>query len=180
MTYKEAINMRKNLDSVNQVNGASARFLYAVSRNKDHLDSVIKHLNKTVEASKDIQEYRKEIEKINLKHSLKDEDGSVQYTNIPMPNGMQRRAFKKIVGEGNPESEYEKEVAKLEKKFDKQISEHEAKIKKYEEMLDSDIPDGDLRLFMIDLDIVPDGLHPKAMDGIMPFIKEEVQQASKE
>jgi predicted AlkP superfamily phosphohydrolase/phosphomutase len=180
MTYKEAVTMRKNLDAVNQVAGTSARFLYAVSRNKDHLDSVIKHLNKTVEASKDIQEYRKEIEKINLKHSLKDEDGSVQYTNVPMPNGMQRRAFKKIVGEGNPDSEYEKEVAKLEKKFDKQISEHEARIKKYEEMLDSDIPADDLRLFMIDLDIVPDGLHPRAMDGIIPFIKEEVQQTSKE
>ena len=180
ITYKEAITMRKNLDMVNQVAGSSARFLYAVSRNKDHLDSVIKHLNKTVEQTKEIQEYRKEIEKINLKYALRGEDGSVEYTNVPMPNGMQRRAFKKIIGEGNPMSPYEMEVTELEKKYDQQISEHEAKIKKYDELLDSEIPDGDLRLFMIDLDIVPDGLHPRAMDGIIPFIKEVVTQASKE
>lgn len=180
MTYKEAVNMRKNLDMVNQVNGASARFLYAVSRNKDHLDSVIRHLNKTVEQTKDIQEYRKEVEKINQKHALKDEDGSVQYTNVPMPNGMQRRAFKKIVGEGNPNSDYEKEITELESRYDEQIREHEAKIKKYDEMLESEIPDGDLRLFMIDLDIVPDGLHPRAMDGVLPFIKEVVPETTKE
>lgn len=170
ITYKEAITMRKNLDSINQVNGASARFLYAVSRNKDHLDSVIKHLNKTVEATKEIQEYRKEIEKINLKYALRDDDGSVQYTNIPMPNGMQRRAFKKIVGEGNPTSFYEQEVTELEKRFDADIKDHEGKIRKYEELLDTEIPDDDLRLFMIDLDIIPDGLHPKAMDAIIHFI----------
>ena len=172
MTYKEAIVMRQNLNQINQVNGTSAKFLYAVSRNKDHLDSLIKHLNNTIEQSDDIRAYRNEVDKLNEVHAFRNEEGEIEYVNVPGPGGQQRRAFKKIVGQNNPESDYEKSIARIEKKYAIAIKNHEEKIASYEKMLDNDITEGELRLFMIDLDIVPDGINPKAMDGLLPFIRQ--------
>lgn len=172
MTYKDAIVMRQNLNHITQSNGSSAKFLYAISRNKDHLDSLIKHLNKIVEQSDEIRAYRREVDKLNEFHALRNEEGDIEYVNMPGPGGNPRKAFKKIIGEHNPESEYEKTLAKIDKKYADAIKLHEQKIESYEKMLDNDIPEGELRLFMIDLDIVPDGLNPKAMDGCLAFIKQ--------
>ena len=171
MTYRDILIMRMNLDQVNAIDGTNPRFTYAVSRNKARLDSIIKHLDGIKKPSEDIEEFWRKLDEINKAHAETDESGTVQYTNIQI-DGQIKKAYKKVVGEGNPDSKYTKAVDKLREKYKAQIEQYEDQVKAYNKILDDEVPDDDFRKFMIDLDIVPAGLNPRAMDGCFPFIKE--------
>lgn len=170
MIYREVIKMKANLDKVNFIEGADPKFGYAVARNKAKAESIIRAMDKTREPSEGIQKYREELDKLNLKYAEKDTDGSVGYVTINTPSGSSR-AFRKIIGDGNPGSEYGKALEALKKKYQKDIDEHEAKLKTYTQLLDKEVPAEDFRMLMIDLDIVPKGLNPAGHDGCLEFIK---------
>jgi len=177
MTYREVLIMRKNLDEVNPIEGVNVKFLYAVSKNKEKLDSIIKHLDGLKKPSDEINEFWKKLDELNTKYAEVDETGTVVYSTA-MVNGEPRKAYKKVIGEGNPDSKYTKEVEKLREKHKKAIDAYEEAIRRYNTMLDNELEEdgcdkGTYRKHMIDLDIVPAGLHPKAMDGCLPFIKDE-------
>jgi hypothetical protein len=171
MTYREILVMRNNLDLVDTIRDANPKFLYAVAKMKARLDSIMKTLDSLKKPSEKIQEFWQKLDEINKKHAETDESGTVLYTSVTM-DGQHRKAYKKVIGEGNPESKYTKEVDKLKEKYKSEIDEYEANVKKYNAMLDEKLPDGELRMHFIDLDIVPAGLNPKAMDGCLPFIKD--------
>jgi hypothetical protein len=164
--------MKNNLDKVNFIEGADAKFGYAVARNKARAESIIRAMDKTREPSNELNEYRKELDKINLKYAQKDPDGTVGYVMLNSHGGSVR-AYRKIVGDGNPDSEHGKEIAALKVEYSAVIKEFEAKTKTYEELLNKDIPEDDFRKLIIDLEIVPAGLHPDAMSGCLEFIKEQ-------
>ena len=174
MTYRDILIMRMNLDQVNAIDGTNPKFIYAVSRNKARLDSIIKGINEIKKPSEDIEEFWRKFDETNKKHAETDESGTVQYTTIQL-DGQEKKAFKKVIGEGNPESKYSKELAKLRDEYKDQLEKYEGQIKSYNKMLDEEVPADDFRKFMIDLEIVPAGLNPKAMDGCLPFIKEVEQ-----
>jgi len=171
MTYRDILIMRQNLDSVNAIDGTNPRFTYAVSRNKAKLDSIIKILDGMKKPTAQIEEFWQKLDELNKKHAEMDESGTVIYTTVPV-NGEMKKAYKKVIGEGNPTSTYSKEVDKLKKEYKADIDKFDAAIKAYNEHLDTEVPDGDYRKFMIDLEIVPTGLSPRGMDGCLPFIKE--------
>lgn len=175
MTYRDVIVMRRNLDQVNPLEGTNAKFLYAVSKNKAKLDSIIKHLDNTKKPSDEMVKYWEKLDEINKKFAETDESGTVLYTNISV-EGQTRKAYKKVVGEGNPDSKYTKEIEKLKEKFRADLDKYEAAIKKYNELLEEEVEEfktGEKRFHMIDLEIVPSGLNPLAMDGCLPFIKDQ-------
>lgn len=172
MTYRDILTQERNLGFVNQIDGSNPRFGYGVSRNKDHISSITKHLSKEREPSKEITEYWEELDKLNTKYAEIDDTGTVIYVTVDLGGGQSQRGFKKVIGEGNPLSKYSQELEKLKKSHKAALDAHEAKMKAYNEMLDDELPEGEYRKFMIDLDIVPAGLHQKAMDGCYPFIKE--------
>lgn len=179
MTYKDIIIMRRNLDFVEQTKEADPKFLYAVSKMKRRADSIIETLNSIKKPSEKIEEYWKKFDELNKKFAEKDDTGTVIYTTIPV-GGQQRKAFKKVIGEGNPNSNYEHECDALKDEYKNDIDIQESKNKKYNEMLDVVVPKDEFRLHMIDIDIVPNGIHPLAMDGIIWFIKEDEQEVNKE
>jgi hypothetical protein len=168
MTYNDLIEMRNNLDQVNNIEGANAKFVYAVAKNKRRLDQIIKDLDKMIEPTEELTEYRKAIEKINQEFAEKDLDGTVGYTFDPKYG----RMYRKIVGIGNPESAYSRKIEKLKEKYKNAIDEHEKKVKSYTDLLKEDVPEDEYRKHMIDLDIVPNGLNPVGMSGCLEFIKD--------
>lgn len=171
MTYRDLLIMRSNLDHVNTTDGTSAKFLYAVCRNKARLDSIIKTLESLKKPSEAIEEFWRKLDEINKKFAETDESGTVEYTNQNV-NGEMRKAYKKVIGEGNPTSPYSKEVDVLKEKYKTDIDKFEDGAKRYNKMLDEEVAEGDYRIFWIDFDIVPAGLSVRAMDGCLPFIKE--------
>ena len=168
MTYLEVIEMRDNLNKVNYIEGANARFLYAVAINKAKLEVIIKAMNIVVEPTPDILFYQKELDRINLRYAEKDQDGTVGYVIHPTFG----RAFRKIVGDGNASSPYMKEVASLKETFSEEIARQEAKNRTYKDLLKMDLPAEEFQPLKIDLEIVPAGLHPLGMQGCISFIKE--------
>ena len=171
MTYRDILIMKNNLDLVNTIEGTNPKFLYAVSRNKARIESIIKTLDTIKKPSEKMLEFWQKLDDINKKYAETDDKGTVLYATITL-DGQNKRAYKKVIGEGNPTSLYTKEVDKLKEKYKGEIDKYEADVKSYNEMLDNEVPDGDYRKFWIDFDIVPAGLNPKAMDGCLPFIKE--------
>jgi hypothetical protein len=178
MTYRDLIIMRNNLDLVNTIEGTNPKFLYAVSRNKARLDTIIKTLDSLKKPSETIEDFWRKLDEINKKHAETDDSGTVQYTTISL-DGQTKKAYKKVIGEGNPTSKYTKEVNELKKKFQDDIDKYEANIKNYNKMLDEEVPEGDYRIFWIDFEIIPAGLNPRAMDGCLPFTKEVEQSEDK-
>lgn len=172
MNYQDVITMKSNLDKVNFIEGANAKFVYAVAKNKSRLESIIKVMNKIIEPSAEITKYREETDKINLEFAEKDPDGTVGYVSHPLYG----RAYRKIVGDGNPKSEHGKKIAALKEKYAKEIKEHEAKLKTYNDLCETDLPEDEFRKHMIDFEIVPDGLHPAGMSGCLAFIKDEEKE----
>lgn len=175
MTYGELLEKRKKLDSVNFIEKAHHSFVYAVARNKDKMDSIKKSLEKMIAYDTGYEDYLKALDEINRKYAVKDSDGTISFVTISTGKGVQR-GYKKLVGEGNPDSPYEKDIKALKDKYKKEISEQEAKEKIYETRLDEEIPADDYRIFFIDHDIIPDGLHPVGMEGCLHFIKEPEEE----
>lgn len=170
MTYGDLLEKRQKLNSVNFIPTADSDFIYAVGRNKGDMDFVIKNLNKMIEPSVKFLEYQKKLDEINRKFALKEEDGTIAFVTITSSKGVQR-GFKKLVGEGNPDSDYEKALAKLKIEFKPFIEEQEQKDTKYEEHLQKEVPESEYSPFVIDKSLIPDGLHPVGMEGVLHFIK---------
>ncbi len=175
MTYKDVIEMRNNLDQVNHIEGADAKFVYAVAKNKRRLDQIIKDLNKMIEPSDEIIKYREEVDKINQEFAEKDPDGTVGY----IFDAQFGRMYRKVIGNGNPLSPYSKKIEALKKTYKKDIDEHEKKEKAYKQLLKEELPEEEYRKYMIDLDIVPAGLHPLGMSGCLEFIKDTEKEEEK-
>ena len=119
-------------------------------------------------------EYLKSTDELNKKHAVRDAEGTIEYISVTGNNGRPMQAYKKIVGEGKEGSDYELDLVKLRKKYKETLDQADEKQKAYREHLNNIVPENDLKLLMIDLDIVPNGLHPKAMDGCIHFIKDDV------
>ena len=170
MTYGELVIKRKQLDMVNYIATASGDFIYAVARNKQEMDPIVKATEKIKEHSTEYEKYIEELGVVNRKFALKEEDGTIAYVSyIDRILGPQR-GFKKIVGEGNPESDYEIAIDKLNKKFSEAIKDQKVRDKKYEDYLKQEVPKNEYKSFMIKIDLIPDGLHPVGMEGCMHFI----------
>ena len=175
MTYGELLEKRRKLDSVNFIPDANNKFVYAVARNKDKMDSIKKSLEKMIKPDDAYVKYQEELDVINRKYAIKDPDGTISFVTIQTKQGVQR-GYKKLVGEGNPESDFEKDIKKLKEKYKKEIEEQEAKEKIYDKRLEEEIPEDDYRIFFIDADIIPDGLHPVGMEGCLHFTREPEEE----
>jgi phenylalanyl-tRNA synthetase alpha subunit len=175
MIYRDLLIMRDNLDLINVINDVDPMFLYAVSRNKLKINEIIKSIDSIKKPSEKIEEFWRKVNEINMKYAEADESGNIQYINTQI-EGQLRQAFKKIIGMENPNSDYSKEINNLKKEYQEEIDNYDQQIKNYNTMLEKEISKEDFHMFMIDLEIVPKGLHPKAMDGCFPFINEVKQE----
>ena len=171
MTYRDVLVMKSNLDQVNFIQGADARFVYAVAKNKARLESIIKVMSKMIDPGEGIVKFRDESDALNQEFAERDPDGTVGYINLTS-HGSTVRAYRKIIGDGNSGSDHGKRLNELKEMYKADLEKHEVKIKTYNMLLDTELPEEEYRRHMIDLEIIPAGLHPLGMSGCLEFIRE--------
>jgi hypothetical protein len=150
--------------------GMKARFSYAVSRNKQLLEPIIKSLEEMTKPNDEHKKFTDERQELLKEYAKKDEDGNPMVQRIPGPNNQVRESFM-IPGINDKDNEFNTKLERLKKKHSKAISEQEEREKKYEEYLDE--PVDDFTPIMVDWKLVPDGISQQAMDGVFFMIKEE-------
>lgn len=143
------------------------RVTYAVNKNKRLLNEEIETMEEFIKPSEQYIKFSEENEELAKKFAKKDETGNPKISVTPVP-GDPRRVQKSydIEGVRDINSKYRKELAKLEKKYEKAISEQNDKIAKYnkEFLLD----ESEFQPFMIDLEILVD--HEKCPQQVMDLI----------
>ena len=86
-------------------------------------------------------------------------------------HGSSIRSYRKIIGEGNPDSEYGKTITELKQRYKEDLKLYDEKMKTYRALLDKELPAEEYHKHMIDIELVPAGLHPLGMDGGLECIK---------
>lgn len=141
-------------------------FVKAVSSNKRKLEPIVESLQ---EADAFTDEYKKYVEERNellAKHAKKDIDGSPM-ENIDTFNGVQRRAYY-VPTAGVPGSACYKELKKLENDYKDAIDAREKQTKQLTQMLKAVV---DFTPETVLESMVPSGLNPDVMDGIIFMVK---------
>jgi hypothetical protein len=176
--YADCLRLFEGLGEVNASN-MSAKFNYAISKNRNMLEGIIKDLNKTIEETDDFKKYREAKNKILEKYARKDSEGNPIMVNQDAGGGRTIRVYD--VPERfltDPGTSCGIELQSLRKKHKKVIDEREKQIDSYNELLE-DI--SEFVPFLIDLKEVPSGLSRRAMDAVFLIIKdEEVMDEKKE
>lgn len=142
------------------------RVTYAVNKNKRLIDVIIKDMEKAVELSEEMKKFTTEREELAKKYSVLDEKGAPKIIRVPGANPGEVQMVYDIVGQNDPSSDYRKALAKLDKKFDGTIKEHEEKVRKYNEEFLND--DTEYEPFMVPLTLME--THEKCPQPIMDLI----------
>lgn len=142
------------------------RCTYAVNKNKRQVKAIIEDMEKAVEPGEKMKEFTKEREDLAKKHCVKDEKGHPKLTRLPDPNTGGTQMIYDIPGQNDESSKYRKDLAKVEKKFDEAIKEHEEKVRKYnEEFL---VDDTEYEPFMLPMSLLE--AHEKCPQSVMDLI----------
>ena len=149
------------------------RVTYAVNKNKRLVKQVIEDMELAIKPVKEIEEFNKEREELAKKHARKDEKGNPKTKVIPGNAPGQMLRIYDLPEEGDEHKKYLKELDKLEKKYEKERTEHEAKIKKYNEEFLQD--DSEFTPHMLDIGLLAqqEKCPQEVMDLIHWMIKEE-------
>lgn len=169
MRYVDCLIMNAGLMAV-ETTGMRARFSYAVSRNKQRLELVIKSLDEMATPNEEHKKFIDEREELLKEYSKKDEDGNPVIHQTPGPMGQMKKGFL-IPNVTDKSSDFNVQLEKLQKKHKKTIDEQAEKEKKYQEYLENEADD--FEPIMVDWKLVPDGLSQQAMDGVFFMIKPE-------
>jgi histidyl-tRNA synthetase len=143
------------------------RCTYAVNKNKRQVKEIIEDMEKAVEPSEKMKEFTKEREELAKKFCVKDEKGNPQLKKLPDPNNPgQMQMIYDIPGQNDEKSAYRKALAKVEKTYEKEIKEHEEKVRKYNEEFLVDETEYDP--FMLPMSLLE--AHEKCPQNVMDLI----------
>ncbi len=150
----------------------SAKFMYAVAKNKSALEKIIADLRKTIEPAPDFKEYQEKREELNRRYSKKDENDQPMKELFYLGDQPAERYI--IPGIDSEKSEYSKAFKQLKADYKDAIDAYDAKIASYGKML-QESADKDFKPFFIDMEEIPLGLSSLAWDGLYYIIKEDVK-----
>lgn len=163
MKYIELIIMKNGLDAVEAPN-MKARFSYAVARNKQILENVLKAVDEVLKKTEKYEEYEKERKDILVKYAKRDQDGEPILENIRVGNMVQRSY--RIPGIDDKNHPVNLELEALKKKYKTEIDHRDKQVKEYEEFIEKEAED--VELHMVAWKLVPvEGLSQQAMDGVI-------------
>lgn len=160
-SLKELINIKNDIENFFDIEEKiSTKLAYSLNKNKRIVNDEIETLKEKFEDGvEELEEYRKEI------HSKLEKCG----------------AKKEMTAQGNTQlvdidkvdvNEYEKEVEKLDKKYEKELAKQEEVNKKNNKMANEKVASPDF--FKIEFDAFPDEINPKAFtENITLLIKED-------
>lgn len=133
------------------------KFAYAVAKNKDRVMREVRPLQKSIEPSKEVNEYEKERIKLCKIHCQKDEGGQPL-----IQNGV-------YVGvDGKPE--FEKAVAELKEKFKEPLDKQKEDKEEYDRLLDEEV---EIEFHQLRFEDVPEVITVAQMSAIFPIIADE-------
>lgn len=140
-------------DGMQTLNLSGRKFTYVIGRNKAFLEQEIINMEKFKERSKEYLEFEDELEKTRIKHAEKENGKPI--TQMKPLNGEMKRAYV-IKDVEKPDSPFRLDVAKVEKKHEKAVEDHKAKLKEFEEVFLEE--KSDIRLIKIHWDEVPESI----------------------
>jgi hypothetical protein len=144
----------------------SAKFLYAVAKNKRALEAIKSDCDTIKEPSEAYIKFEQGREEILQKHAKKDDKGQFQLIREVGPDG-QPRAWYDIEGVQEPTSKFRKEMDKFLEEQKVVMEEQEDKIKKYNEHL---LKESEFEPFKIKEVDIPMGLSEKVWDALFHLI----------
>lgn len=176
MRYIDCLIMNDGLMAVSAT-GMKSRFSYAVSRNKQLLEPIIKSMEEMTKPNDEHKEFTDERQDLLKEYAQKDENGNPIIQRTPGPNNQIRESFM-IPGVNDKDNEFNTKLEKIRKKHQKAIDEQADKEEKYNEFLDTKVDD--FTPIMVEWKLVPEtGLSQQAMDGVFFMIKEEEKEPAK-
>lgn len=144
------------------------KFVRAVSLNKKKLGPIIESLQEAEKLSDEYKEYIEKRDELLAEHAKKDKDGNPE-ERISVIGGQQRRSYN-VPSLHDKTSDVSKKIKKLETANEGVIEARKTVEKEMKAMLKEEI---DFIPHMISESMVPDGLQPEAMDGVMYMIEDE-------
>lgn len=140
-------------------------FNYAVSHNLRLCENVAKDIQKAISPTDDFKKFEEDMNKLREKYANKDEHGKLIKQTQQTSNGMM--VFYDIPDMSNPKSKFNVGSDKLKKEFQKTIDKREEQM----EFLKKE--NAQVKLMMVDKDLLPKGLTRRAMDAVFFMIKTE-------
>lgn len=156
MTNGDVIRLHMGLKEVGDF-GGNRKFSYAVARNLDACERVLRVLDKMREMSSEMRDFEKARLKLVDKYAQRDSSNRPKQTEDGHTILKDREGF-------------EREIGELRETHKEAIAEHEAKLEAYGDLLDE--PAGDVRLYKTDLEKVPKEVKPIQLARILKIIKE--------
>ncbi len=188
MTNKDCLRMIGGLNAVKQPSFAEikdmqnkdeymfhAKFVQAVSLNKRKLENILESLKDMEKFSEEYTEYIKNREEVLVKFAKKDADGNPIET-ISYVNGSQQMSYT-IPGISDKSSPASKELKKLEDKYKEAIDGRKKQIDEAKKVLSDE---ADFKPVTVPWSMIPRGLTPEAMDGVLYMIEEEKEEVEVE
>jgi hypothetical protein len=145
----DLVNFSNNFSSFDGITGY--KFLIALNRANNKIVEEVKIIEKLKEHSEPFKEFSKEATALYQKYAEKDESGNVKFTKIS-------ETQQRILIDKENVDKLNAEMAKVEKKYKKEIEEQEKKELDYSNAI---MAKSTLVLEPIDEDVVPDSLNGK-------------------
>ena len=188
MTNKDCLKMIDGLNAVKQPSFADiremqnkdeymfhAKFLQVVSLNKRKLENIHESLKDMDKSSEEYIEYWKKREEVLVKFSKKDAEGNPIIT-TSYENGSQQKSYT-IPGFLDKNSEVSKEIKKLEDKYKDAIDGRKKQTEEVNKVLNEET---EFKPVTVPWSMIPRGLSPEAMDGVIYMIEEEKAEVDEE
>jgi len=154
MTKGQLVELFSTLNTLGKLQGV--KFTYAVARNIAALKNEVEAINKSLEPSSEFMVYDKERVELAQKFAKKDEKDKPLTEN------------NRYVMED--EKGFDKAFAKLQEKHKEIIEKREKQFKDYIELLAEEA--GNIELYKVKLEHVPEPITALQMNGILPIIDE--------
>lgn len=169
MKKKELYEIEKSLQTVKLIGKTVA---FVIADNKKRISEQISTWEKEqTEQSPELKKHLDDVEKLKREFAEKDHIGRPKMKPGNYPDGS-RGMFYTIPGSENPDSDFRKELAKLETKNAKAILEHDEKERKFnEEFLEEEC---DFKLRTIKYSELPKEITQDQMDAIMIILDYDV------
>lgn len=146
---------------------ASTTFKYAVERNQDKLESLVKVIQKQFKPDEKYEEYQQEIIKVNEKFAVK-VDGKAKIISTPLGDGrVENRYDIDPVMLNEQDSPYNKAIAAVSKKYETTIKKYQEAWKKYMDFLEGEEK---IDFYELNKSEVPEKISKKHMNLIWRFL----------
>lgn len=157
MKNKDLYGLQRGLSMCGHLTGV--KFAYAIAKNHRLVDTEIGILNDTIKPSEKFLEYDKKRADICEASAEKDENGKPK---IQIKDGSQEYVIADKEG-------FDNEINLLQEKYKDEIENRKKQAEEYKKLLEEE---SEIKLHLINKELIPDDISVSAMELIMPIIDE--------